>query len=78
MPIRSPITLAAGSIWNTTHAVLTEVFDTFRLFLDTMDFLEENGDGWTVLLRLCDSVCETPKDVLESSFLRCYDCRALS
>lgn len=61
MPIRSPITLAAGSIWNTTHAVLTEVFDTFRLFLDTMDFLEENGDGWTVLLRLCDSVCETPQ-----------------
>lgn len=38
--------------------MLAVVFDTFRLFLDSMDFLEVNGDGWEVLLDLCDAACE--------------------
>ena len=58
MPIRSPITLAAEKAPYITRAMLAEVFDTFRLFHDSMDFLEEHGDGWKVLLRLCSSICE--------------------
>ena len=45
--------LAANSLYNTTHAMLSEVFDTLRLFIDSMDFSEKNGDGWEVLTTLC-------------------------
>lgn len=58
MPIRSPISLAAGRAQYTTHFMLAVVFDTFRHFLDSMDFLEVNGDGWKVLLDLCDAAFE--------------------
>lgn len=59
MPVSSPIVLAADRAYFTTRAMLAEVFDTFRLFHDLMDFLEENGDGWEVLLLLCEAVRET-------------------
>lgn len=52
------IYLAAHNSIYTTYAVLSEVFDTLRLLIDSMDFSDESGDGWKVLERLCDSRVE--------------------
>ena len=45
--------LPAENSQYTTYAVLSEVFDTLRLLSDSMDFLNENGDGWEVFDDLC-------------------------
>ena len=42
--------------------MLSEVFDTLRLLTDSMDFLDENGDGWAILLTLCRNITITPGD----------------
>ena len=55
--VRTPIRLAADQIANLPHITESEVFDTFRLLVDSMDFSEENGNGWEVLHELslnCD------------------------
>lgn len=44
--------IAADGLWDTTYATLSEIFDTLRLFTDSMDFLDEYGDGWRILLTL--------------------------
>ena len=38
-----------------TYAVLSDICDIFRLLIGSMDFLEEDGDSWLVLLDLCFS-----------------------
>ena len=63
LTIRTPIKLAADRSYLMTYAMLPEVFDTFRLLIDSMDFLEENGDGWEVLHDLCESSRETHGDI---------------
>lgn len=53
MIITTPIMLAAGRAKYITEAMLSETVDTFRILIDSMDFLEEYGDGWIVLEGLC-------------------------
>ena len=48
--------VAADNSRNTTYIMLSEVFDTLRLLSHSMNFLDENGDGWQVLTTLCSSV----------------------
>ena len=33
--------------------MLPEITDTFRILLDSLEFLDENGTGWKLLTRLC-------------------------
>lgn len=47
--------LAANESEYQTYAMISEVFNTFRLLIDSMDFLDEDGDGWEVLDTLCRS-----------------------
>ncbi|KAF6217744.1 hypothetical protein HO133_006571 [Letharia lupina] len=56
----TPMEVAADGLWDTTYATLSEVFDTLRLLTDSMDFSDENGDGWGVLRTLFD----TARDIL--------------
>ena len=63
LTIRTPMELAANRSYLTTYAMLSEVFDTFRLLIDSMDFLEENSDGWEVLRALCNSSMELHGDI---------------
>lgn len=51
--------LAVDKSRYTTYATLSEVFDTLRLLTDSMDFSDENGDGWEVLANLCENATET-------------------
>lgn len=51
--------LAVDKSRYTTYATLSEVFDTLRLLTDSMDFSDENGDGWEVLENLCEHAGET-------------------
>ena len=46
---RTPIRLAARHIEKFSHITGSEVFDTFRHLVDSMDFSEEDGDGWEVM-----------------------------
>lgn len=55
MKIRTPVRLAADLNLNVPYAKLSEAIDTFRLFVDSMDF-GEDGDGWNVLMSLCSRV----------------------
>ncbi len=36
-----------------TYATLSDIFDTLRLLADSMDFLDEDGNGWEVIEGLC-------------------------
>ena len=45
--------LATNRATDITQAMLSEVFGTFRLLIDSMDFLDEYGDGWNFLQELC-------------------------
>ncbi|MCJ1451865.1 hypothetical protein MMC28_002205 [Mycoblastus sanguinarius] len=49
--------------------MLSNVFHTFRLLIDSMDFLEENGDGWDVLLELASSAYELHGDSETKAYL---------
>ncbi len=49
--------LAAENSHFTTDAMLSNVFDTFRVLFDSMDLLEDDCDGWKVLCQLCKSCC---------------------
>ena len=55
--IRTPIKLAADQITKLPHITESEVFDTFRLLVDSMDFSDENSDGWEVLDGLSFKAC---------------------
>ena len=37
--------------------MLPDISDTFRLLIESMDFIEQDGNGWSVLLDLCDASC---------------------
>lgn len=49
MNIRTPAVYASMALQSMTDARVSEVIDTFRLFIDSMDFLEGYGDGERVL-----------------------------
>lgn len=49
------MTLAAYEAYHITDAMLPKVINTFRLFIDSMDFLDEMGNGWDIFDSLCDS-----------------------
>ena len=54
MTISTPIVLAA---WESTHissATLSKAVDTIRLLSDSLDFSEEDGDGWNVVDLICE------------------------
>ena len=46
---RTPIRLAAGHIKKLSHITGSEVFDTFRLLVDSIDLSEEDGDDWEIM-----------------------------
>ena len=59
-PLRSPVELAAeGNVRQSTYAMLPDISDTFRLLIGSMDFMGQDGNGWSVLYGLCDASCET-------------------
>ena len=49
---RTPIRLAAVHLEKPSHITGSEVFDTFRLLVDSIDFSEDNDNGWEVLNEL--------------------------
>ena len=49
MAIRSPIILAADQLEEPPYVTESEVINTLRMLVDSMDFSEEDGDGWEVL-----------------------------
>lgn len=53
--IRTAIELAIDRRNDTTYATLSGVLNTLRLLNDSMDFFDENGNGWQVLDLLCES-----------------------
>ncbi|CAD6593136.1 MAG: hypothetical protein ASARMPREDX12_006859 [Alectoria sarmentosa] len=59
---RTPMALAAWESNYTTNAMLPEAFDTLRLLIDSMDFLDEMGSGWEIFVHLCDSAHVTHGD----------------
>ena len=44
--------LASDQIGSLSHITDSQVFDTFRLLIDSMDYSDEDGDGWEVLCEL--------------------------
>lgn len=63
MKIRTPVTHAADINLIIPYAKLSEAIDTFRLFVDSMDFLGEDGDGWRILKNLCIGASNGWQDV---------------
>ena len=47
--ISSAIQLAVLALHETTHAMLPETTDTFRILVDSLEFLDEDGSGWELL-----------------------------
>ena len=35
--------------------MLSDISDTFRLLIETLDFMDQDGNGWDVLFSLCDA-----------------------
>ena len=52
MKTSTPILIAVDQIKNLPPITESEVFDTLRLLIGSMDSWEENGDSWEVLKRL--------------------------
>ena len=55
MTTRTPIHLASISIYDTC-AETTDIMDTFRVLMSSMDFSVERANGWQVLNKLCDNI----------------------
>jgi len=53
--VRSAMGLAARQSYHTTYALLSRTCDTLRLLTDSMDFSDENGDGWGILYSICEN-----------------------
>ncbi|KAL9037223.1 MAG: hypothetical protein Q9180_003842, partial [Flavoplaca navasiana] len=56
--IRTPVQVAGHrnkTLYDITYAMLSEVSDTFRLLLESVDFTDQDGNGWKVLFGLCDA-----------------------
>lgn len=51
--IRTAIELAVSQSYLTTYATLPGVLNTLRLLNDSMDFFDEDGNSWQVLVTLC-------------------------
>ena len=62
MKTRTPIFLASFSAELVSYATLPQVSDTFRVLRNSMDFSEDDGDGWQVLDELCSSAVLAGKD----------------
>ena len=43
------------TLYECTYATLLNVSDTFRLLIESMDFMDYDGSGWFVLVALCDA-----------------------
>lgn len=43
------------TLYECTYATLSNVSDTFRLLIESMDFMDYDGSGWFVLFALCDA-----------------------
>ena len=44
-----------GTLYESTYAILSNISDTFRLLIESMDFMDHDGSGWSILLSLCDA-----------------------
>ncbi|KAI4202328.1 MAG: hypothetical protein LQ346_002002 [Caloplaca aetnensis] len=45
----------SNNMYLSTYAMLSDISDTFRLLIESMDFIDQDGNGWDVLLDLCDA-----------------------
>ena len=61
---RTPVYLASG--YFVTYANLTDMMDTFRVLMDSMDFSVEDANGWQVLKMLCPTVEDERVDLKAS------------
>ncbi|KAI4220415.1 MAG: hypothetical protein LQ349_008094, partial [Xanthoria aureola] len=55
---RTPLQVAVShnsTLYASTYAILSNISDTFRLLIESMDFMDHDGSGWFVLLSLCDA-----------------------
>lgn len=53
--ISTVIELAVQEKYSTTYAMLSGALNTLRLLNESMDFFDENGNGWRALTSLCES-----------------------
>lgn len=44
-----------NTLYDSTDAISSNISDTLRLLLESMDFIDHDGSGWFVLLSLCDA-----------------------
>lgn len=65
---QTPLRLASYGVHRILDAKLSEAIDTFRLFVDSMDF-GEDGDGWNVLVSLCSGAYSGGRTVVEAKIL---------
>ena len=61
---RTPVHLAAYSDRDLdTYAGLTDVMDTFRVLMNSIDFSVEDANGWQILIILCWDVLHSHEDL---------------
>ena len=61
---RTPVQLAACRDTDlVTYAELTDIMDTFRVLMNSMDFSVEDANGWQVLIILCWDVLHSREDL---------------
>ena len=68
--------LAVNRCYLVDYNTLTKAFDTFRLLADSMDFLNEDGDGWEHFRTLCEfptkhTDVEKPKQIFYDGWSNC-------
>ena len=78
MTTRTPMKLAVTRSNHIDREILSKVFDSFRLLTDSMYFLAENGDGWDILLTLCDQTTHEAGDTDAKITLLLWMLRLLS
>ena len=49
---KTPVRLASDQIHSLPNITESEVFNTLRLLINSMDFYDEDGEGWRVLNEL--------------------------
>ena len=60
---RTPVYLASHLIRFATYAELTDIMDTFRVLMSSMEFSMEDANGWQVLKMLCTNVVDKGGDL---------------
>lgn len=76
--IRTPIVVAGYSQQPATYTMLSDIFDTFRLLADSMDFMDEYGHGWKILEQLGENVDNIRGDDGAKTALLVWMCRLSS